>query len=1046
MRTRTSVIGVGIAAAVCYVLLRTNTERQDAASSHVRSAPNADEARTRERSARPQPRVARSAEVLMGDTPVDLSSVIDRTRAAFHQRGEVLVGGADSYVTAVQARTLAFRPKLASTGLDAFPLELSTRSVGRETEQGWQAGLAYARDPDGHVIARANDDGAVEHLRNTPSGAEQTWTFDEPPAGDGDLVVRIATAGQPYVGRTRTGLHFLDPSTGLGTRYSDARWIDAAGKAHDLVSSYEDGEIVLRVPANVIVSAAYPAVLDPTISAEFGMDNPVYGPAPEVQVSAQIGHSGWPNHDFLVVWHDRRQALGASATDEFDVYAAHVASNGTVLDPVGILITPEEAGTHRYPRVVWSGPDQRYVILYVTVDSMSTLGQLRLRSLVTPQGTNPTTQITLFTCPFSCTSGSQAPDLAFNIYAGDDRFMATWMQGNDIKRLTFQLDAGGNLVNLSSAATVVAGTGYGYPRVAGSSGSTGASNFLITFESSGGGVLTHPVIAGGVYDKFNNVVAPTMTIVSEPQKGVYGYGNRAGFTRTANRWVVAGAYLAADFNIKARLLSTTGVLGNEVYVNTNSGQQYDPSVIGLGRHPGSSGSDDSQVLIAWTNAVGAINEVRARRLRVSNAGLLFPQDTMDGLLIGGNASSAGVISGHSNDYDKYVLAWSDKRNDSFFDIYGSRVSYAGAVQDVLGGFLISKSSNRQTAPAIRECGSRYLVAWSDTRNGFANADIYGTLLDATGVPVIQGIAITTASGRQDLPAIACDGTNFYVVWVDERSGNKDIYGNGINATTGARLLTTDATIVNTSSAEDHPAIAYGAGRYQVVWDHGGDSVRTVPVSATSGTPTATAQIVSERPDAYPDIDSDGSQFLVVAMRGSGTNRDLVGTFISSTNTVGSTFAIETKTSDQRYPSVRFDRQEHFYVAYEDDRFHHLTGVDIWARRVHVTGAGGVDFPLAESAGHDQGPKLAARRREVLELTYWRAAIGATFDHGVWGQTISTGAVFGAPFVISDGSGRREVTPAIACISGTSCVAPYRWFHPQDTTTNADRIKARVLTY
>lgn len=48
--------------------------------------------------------------------------------------------------------------------------------------------------------------------------------------------------------------------------------------------------------------------------------------------------------------------------------------------------------------------------------------------------------------------------------------------------------------------------------------------------------------------------------------------------------------------------------------------------------------------------------------------------------------------------------------------------------------------------------------------------------------------------------------------------------------------------------------------------------------------------------------------------------------------------------------------------------------------------------------------------------------------------------------VSNGAGIREMTPAIACISSTSCVNPYRWFNPGDTESDADRIRARVPAY
>src|SRR6185503_5301742 len=91
--------------------------------------------------------------------------------------------------------------------------------------------------------------------------------------------VRVAVTGQTYAGRTAGGHHFVDPITGLGFAYGDATWVDATGARTPIASDFAGGQLVLTVPAAVVRSAAYPAVLDPVVSSEAGIDLPIPGPA-----------------------------------------------------------------------------------------------------------------------------------------------------------------------------------------------------------------------------------------------------------------------------------------------------------------------------------------------------------------------------------------------------------------------------------------------------------------------------------------------------------------------------------------------------------------------------------------------------------------------------------------------------------------------------------------------------------------------------------------------------------------------------------------------
>ncbi len=89
----------------------------------------------------------------------------------------------------------------------------------------------------------------------------------------------------------------------------------------------------------------------------------------------------------------------------------------------------------------------------------------------------------------------------------------------------------------------------------------------------------------------------------------------------------------------------------------------------------------------------------------------------------------------------YLVVWDDARAGPA-DIYGARVTPQGEVLDP-GGFPISIASSVQGSPEVAFNGTNYLVVWTDNRNG--TPDAYGarvspdgTVLDASGIPITDG--------------------------------------------------------------------------------------------------------------------------------------------------------------------------------------------------------------------------------------------------------------------------------------------------------------------
>lgn len=71
-----------------------------------------------------------------------------------------------------------------------------------------------------------------------------------------------------------------------------------------------------------------------------------------------------------------------------------------------------------------------------------------------------------------------------------------------------------------------------------------------------------------------------------------------------------------------------------------------------------------------------------------------------------------------------IVAWQDYRSGSNNDIYAQRITAAGVVQWTANGVPICTSTGSQVAPAIAPDGTGgAIIAWSDDRNN-SHYDIY----------------------------------------------------------------------------------------------------------------------------------------------------------------------------------------------------------------------------------------------------------------------------------------------------------------------------------
>ena len=170
-----------------------------------------------------------------------------------------------------------------------------------------------------------------------------------------------------------------------------------------------------------------------------------------------------------------------------------------------------------------------------------------------------------------------------------------------------------------------------------------------------------------------------------------------------------------------------------------------------------------------------------------------------------------------------IIAWTDFRNNNA-DIYAQRIDPDGdpvwevegiavcTVQDTFGWWMFSRID------MIEHPGGA-IMTWYDNRSG--EEDIYAQRIDTSGTVLWTpgGIAVCTETGDQVSPlAVPDDADGVIVVWVDWRSGERDLYAQRIDADSTCPWAPGGVPVCTAAGDQrKHDAIADGNGGMISVW-------------------------------------------------------------------------------------------------------------------------------------------------------------------------------------------------------------------------------------
>ena len=408
---------------------------------------------------------------------------------------------------------------------------------------------------------------------------------------------------------------------------------------------------------------------------------------------------------------------------------------------------------------------------------------------------------------------------------------------------------------------------------------------------------------------------------------------------------------------------------------------------------------------------------------------LDPTVSPEHFVSGTPASDVQSSPATASDGTNSLVVWSDRRSGINYDIYGSRVSSTGSVLDP-AGIPISTAAGDQIEPAAAFDGTNYLVVWQDSRSGFSS--IYGTRITPGGSMLGPGSnPISKVPGEiATTPAVAFDGTNYLVVWVQ----NAQIWGNLVS-TNGLPLSSVGFAISGSEASQLTPAVSFDGSNFLVAWtdyrNGAHPDIYGARVSPTGGLFDTADFAISNGPsdDAEPAMSFDGTNFFVVWADGRSNAGDIYGTRVSRAGVVLDPAGIQVSNgpaAEQR-PTIAFDGTN-YLATWQDLR--HGPGLDIYARRVAKSGSvlDVADLAIATGASEQTAPAVVFSASSYLVTWY-----DSRTDSGdIFGARVSTaGAVLDPNGSLMSTGPASQVSPRVA-FDGTNYLVVWQTFGGADT--------------
>ncbi|MFQ5910546.1 MAG: FlgD immunoglobulin-like domain containing protein [Thermoplasmata archaeon] len=481
--------------------------------------------------------------------------------------------------------------------------------------------------------------------------------------------------------------------------------------------------------------------------------------------------------NYLVVWEDSRSGSR-------DIYGARVAGSGIVLDTSGIAICAA-SGDQFLPFVVFDGTNQ----LAVWEDRRAGFSDIYGARLDTSGAVLDTPGIAISTAGYSQASPSARFDGTHYVVTWEDHRSGTaWdIYGARVDTSGFVIDVSGIPISTKPGDQTSPFLAFN------------GSDYLVAWEDW----LTLSDICGVRLDTSVAVLdtseIPISTSASRQQAPAAAFGITDYLVVWEdNRWIHSWDIYGARVDRSGVLLDSSAIA-----ISFEAQSQKAPAV----------GFEGTNYFVVWQDYRTSV-DFDVYGARVDQAGHVLDPLGIPICTVGFYEEAPSLAFDGTN----HLVAWQDWRSGTHSEIFGARVTKGGVVLDTLS-IPIAVGAYLHRYPSVAFDGTNYLVVWQDYRNGSA-CDIYAARVDQSGIVLDpSGLPISAATGQQRHPCVAFDGTNYLIVWEDERNGfgEWDIYGARM-AQTGAVLDSSGIAICTVLSWQEHPSVAFDGAEYFVVWE------------------------------------------------------------------------------------------------------------------------------------------------------------------------------------------------------------------------------------
>lgn len=179
-------------------------------------------------------------------------------------------------------------------------------------------------------------------------------------------------------------------------------------------------------------------------------------------------------------------------------------------------------------------------------------------------------------------------------------------------------------------------------------------------------------------------------------------------------------------------------------------------------------------ILAWEEKIAEASvSVSILAQRVMMNGTLAwdnPVTIMDGEFIRGKARIVGTSNGA-------IIVWEDNQFDETHsnpDLLAQRLDLLGNKMWAEAGVQVSvMPEKQQDVRLVSDQNDGFFAVWDDSRVSDDAVDVYMQHITSTGTPSLEanGIAISSAVGKQNGSLIKASNDKLYVVWSDARTGS-----------------------------------------------------------------------------------------------------------------------------------------------------------------------------------------------------------------------------------------------------------------------------------